>query len=203
MELQKISIDMLIPKGFVPSGFTLVLVEKAVELCNEVQSVVNRQCRPLSGLRTLDDYLRLKRNGYNPSVKSDHFFGLPINVNGVIYNESIGAVDLYIPGLRTVFVHIVNYFLNTYKHNIDRPRQIIFETGANFGDWLHIANVPSRIFSKDVAKIKLHKNPLLYTFDNGKTYNIFDINNPPDELLDTVPLTINTKTESKKRNKQK
>jgi hypothetical protein len=178
----------LIPKGFVPDEATTVLLDEAVELCNEVQDFVNRQCVPTSGLRTIDDFLRLKRNGYNPSVTSDHFFGLPVPVNGKTYTGAVGAVDLYIPGLRSVFLHIVNYFLTKYPNPIDRPRQLIFETSAKGNDWLHIANVPSRIFTQKVAQSRLNARPLLYSLDNGKTYQVFDPKNPPSVLSKTIEI---------------
>ena len=180
----------LIPKGFVPDARTAVMLDEAVELCNEVQEFVQRQCTPTSGIRTLDDVARLVRGGYNPSPTSDHLFGLSVPYKGITYTASVGAVDLYIPGLRSIFLNIVNYFLTKYPNAIDRPRQMIFETSAKGNDWLHIANVPSRVLSPKMALASLHPRPLLYSFENGKTgsYKDFDPKNPPLELSKVVPI---------------
>lgn len=174
----------IMPKGFIPDARTAVMLDEAVELCNEVQEFVQRQCTPTSGIRTLDDLARLVRAGYNPSPTSDHFFGLAVPYKGTTYTQSVGAVDLYVPGLRSVFKHIVNYFLTKYPNPIDRPRQLIFETSAKGNDWLHIANVPSRVLSPKMALASLHRNPLLYNFENGKSghYHVFDPKNPPAQL---------------------
>ena len=187
--LNPITRDQLLPKGFVPDAPTIVLLDEAVELDNEVQDFVQRQCTPTSGLRTIDDYLRLKRNGYNPSASSDHFYGLavPVQANNGVASGTIGATDLYIPGLKTLFGHIVNYFLTKYPNPVDRPRQMIYETGPN-GDWLHIANVPSRVLSPKMALAKLHPTPILYSLDNGKSYHAYDSKNPPSELATLVPI---------------
>ncbi len=61
----------------------------AVELLEPLRYAIGSPLIVTNGMRTLADTKRLEREGYRPSYRSDHSFGLPWNPIGV------GAVDLF------------------------------------------------------------------------------------------------------------
>jgi hypothetical protein len=137
-----------------------------------------------SGIRDLEDSQRLITEGYNPSPKSDHFFGVPVpfkkgNENipifGPLYQFSIGACD-FVPtmGANEAFKILGNYFQK--EHNmINLPRgpiqigQIILEKG-NISKWIHVSNHPSIVYESEFIEKFLKKECFLKSEDNGKTY---------------------------------
>ena len=168
-------------KSYTPGPKQQHLLEEMSKLVNELSSFIGLPITVGSGLRSAEDVVRLKSQGYNPAKKSDHFYGIPMpQDDGSMYADSVGAADLYIKGLPGLFGHIVEHYLGI-TDPLARPHQIIYETGHN-GDWLHIANPPLAAFTHEQAAKVLSKKPLLYSFDCGKTYVVFDPANPPEKL---------------------
>jgi hypothetical protein len=170
----------LVPDGYKPGDRQIQLLKGIVDLKNEIETLLGLKITIGCGIRTDVDVERLIRQGYHPAKKSDHFYGIPMKQDDEsIYVDSAGAADLYIKDLSKHFKTLVNHFLNE-PDPTKRPRQMIYETGK-VSDWLHIANKPATAWPEAPAK-HLHAKPLLYSFDCGKTYQIFDPSNPPERL---------------------
>ena len=170
------------PAGYVPGPHQVVLLEAMTALIAELQDFLGVAVKAGCGLRSDADVKRLIAQGYNPSRTSDHFYGIPMpQKDGTFYTDSCGAADLYVAGLPGLFGHIVDHFARI-ADPAARPHQMIYETGK-FSDWLHIANAPLVAFP-DAAAAKKHLSPrpLLYSFDCGKTYQVFDPLDPPAKL---------------------
>lgn len=142
-----------------------------------------------NGVRAESDFARLVAAGYNPSPKSDHFYGQQVTVKGITSSTSLGAADLAIKGLRKKFLAIVNGIYDELgtQDMMRLPMQIIYETGAN-GDWLHLANAPGALWVPDALdairpgqRLNLGYR-IRYSMDNGKTYKPFSRTNPPAEF---------------------
>ena len=177
-------VAQLLPKGVLLASLpaaTQKMLAEAVLLGNEIQSFLGVQCVPTSGMRLPADVQRLRDLGYNPSTTSDHFYGMAVaQPAGGVYTASIGAVDLGVPNLDKLFLKIVQYFAS--RKPVDRPRQLIYETGVHANgwhyNWLHYANIPSKVLSADVAASRLHRSPLLTSEDGGRTYQPYDPAHP-------------------------
>lgn len=124
------------------------------------------------GIRTLADYLRLKKQGYNPSDTSDHFFGLPVPVEdtkkkkkyGAHYTFSVGAADIEFLDMPTnKAFHIL--LKNQGKFNAG---QLILEKHETF--WVHVSNPPSLIYSPEICCTLLKREKYLISMNGGKTY---------------------------------
>lgn len=171
--LKPIDVKDLLPSGYVPGPKQQHLLEEMVLLINELQEFLGVQIRVGSGLRSAEDVNRLIKQGYNPSRTSDHFYGISVQQkNGSYYADSVGAADLYIPGLAKLFLKIVDFY-GKEPDATKRPHQIIYETGKA-SDWLHIANRVSSAYAPALAPKMISKRPLLYSLDCGKSYSILD-----------------------------
>lgn len=120
-----------------------------------------------SGFRSMYDYERLVRDGYNPSRTSDHFFGL--------MPFTSGAVDVYILGKQKITTEKLFKDL-LLKRNKEKNRIILGEKTIFVGqmilekrktNWIHFAN-PRRVFYSPKAPLPGYM--FLQSEDNGKTF---------------------------------
>ena len=179
--LRPTPVAMLVPAGYKPGPKQQHLLEAMVAQINELQDFLGVQIKVGCGLRTYEDIARLIAQKYNPSRTSDHFYGIPIlQKDGSYYVDSVGAVDLYIWDLPKLFQKIVAFYASE-PDATKRPHQIIYETGK-VSDWLHIASRVSACYAPALAPKMISKRPLLYSFDCGKSYQVFDPKAPPAKL---------------------
>lgn len=139
----------------------------------------NVTMRISSGVRTLSDYNRLVKQGYNPSVKSDHYCGeaVPLEVGsnnynkyGATYNFAVGAADIV-----TMGIDIIKLFDLAIRRTIEGKcsfGQVIYEYNPNDKDeWVHFGNDPSLVFSANICAF-LNRGKFLKSVDGGKTYSV-------------------------------
>lgn len=137
--------------------------------------------RITSGVRTQNDYNRLKKAGYHPSATSDHNYGnlaiiTPSNrkykIFGANYNYSVGAADIQIVNFSTWAAFEIICQMNK-KGDIDAG-QIIYEKSKNGSEWIHISNSPKAVYDTLFCnQMKLNKTMYLTTVDGGKTYRVY------------------------------
>ena len=136
-----------------------------------------------NGIRLPSDNNRLRRQGYNPSETTDHFFGniaklrskRKIRLYGKFYTFSVGAGDI-VPGCgaRKAWEAMKPYFdLRTGVINLPNGKvtigQLILEKRRGY--WLHIANHPSLIYSDQMVHTFLYRKfRFLISENNGATY---------------------------------
>ena len=149
-------------------------------LCDQFSDEISMKI--ISGVRFPSDHNRLKKQGYNPSETSDHFFGnivklrdpVKIRKYGKYYQYSVGAVDT-IPkcGAKEAWDRLRPHMSRTESSillpggNI-RIGQMILEKRKNY--WLHISNSPKAIYNDFVVDTFLKREPFLVSQDNGYTY---------------------------------
>lgn len=134
----------------------------------------------ISGVRTLADFKRFRRNGYQASRTSDHYFGDPVplapgtekyELYGRLFCQSVGAVDCIPIGMdNKEFFKIAKKCSKTNK--CDFGQVIIEYTPQTKDEWIHISNDPYNFFSKKLANKIKKANKYLQTIDGGKTYQI-------------------------------
>jgi hypothetical protein len=146
-----------------------------------IRSLLPPKCQMsiISGMRHPDDFIRLKKQGYNPSETSDHNFGYSVGLTkggdkfkrfGPTYNFSVGAADVSPKGISA---------WDLFKLSIDAVNgkkctfgQVIYEKNPKSGsEWVHYGNDPAAFFSPWVV-ILMRRNRFMTSTDNGKTYNI-------------------------------
>jgi len=137
-----------------------------------------------SGIRTEKQNSILIKNGYNPSDKSDHFYGASVKTKtektrrryGDTYNFSVGAVDIMpvCGGFALAAFDKTRQLFQPQYNMINLPGgaikigQFILEKGNSY--WIHVSNHPSIIYSNKFVSSFLEKKPFLISLDNGKTY---------------------------------
>ena len=115
-----------------------------------------------SGARTLADYRRLIGNGYHPSWRSDHFFGLPVPTAdgfldefGPSYIFSVGAADIVPRGTQKPSTRAVFDWMAAELPPASFG-QIIYEThqraDGSEARWIHASNPKSVVFSAQIAR---------------------------------------------------
>lgn len=134
-----------------------------------------------SGVRSLEDFIRLKNSGYNPSTTSYHNFGVvPIEKTDIIKYKKYGAFYPFACGATDVLpvgISVKELFLKAMElveAGKCRFGQIIHEyTPAQNGkpkmEWVHFGNDPLYFFSKEICNT-INKVKFLYTIDGGKNY---------------------------------
>lgn len=122
-----------------------------------------------SGVRTKEDYDRLKANGYNPSTTSDHFCGWAINAP----KPTLGAADITIGNCKISVMEVFKLIVAMNKAGETNFGQVIYEVSAKGNPWIHVSNNPEAIFTARVAKT-VTRNPYLISLDNGKTYKAYN-----------------------------
>lgn len=167
----------------------------AEHLCEyTLQPLRNRDSKTIINIsgpsRDALDVIRLEKQGYHPSVTTDHFFGMPqtipaqgdsnlakIEKYGSIYTYSVGAVDIKpdIPQKKNDFM---KYFLNMIMLNeagIIDAGQIILEKGKNTY-WIHVSNPVGLVYQYDfVSRMGLQKTKYLTSLDNDGKYKVFNL----------------------------
>jgi len=138
-----------------------------------------------SGMRLESDIERLRKQGYNPSVRSDHFFANAIKITndadkkrfGDYFTYGAGAADIIPIGVdvRDVFERI-RVGVKTGKLNITYG-QIIYETGAGGSGWLHMSNNKKFVMSTGLADaVGFSVNgQFMQSLDGGKTYQVVSL----------------------------
>jgi hypothetical protein len=128
-----------------------------IDSSKEIQISIN------NGFRTIEDYYRLIKEGYNPSKTSDHFFGLsPFSPK-----PSLGAADIKLANCKKDLLDVHAFIIELYKAGTVKFGQIIYEKGNN-NPWIHLGNDWTDIFSSKITgntRIRF-----LCSLDNGKTY---------------------------------
>jgi len=132
-----------------------------------------------NGIRSLEDYYRLKKEGYNPSGTSDHFCGTSIPVDpgngyykkfGSMYNFSTGAADCIAKGMSQT--DFFKHAMKCYRECGARFGQIIHEVDpVKKAEWVHFSGQYETYFSDRIVTW-LDKKRFLESLDGGKTYSL-------------------------------
>lgn len=120
-----------------------------------------------SGIRTEEDYTRLKNKGYNPSKTSDHFTGYQLQAL-----PTLGAADIQVKNCTLKTKEITAKIIDMVNIGLADFGQVIYEKNPATGtEWIHLGNDPKQIFSVEIAS-EIYKNRarFLMSLDNGKTY---------------------------------
>jgi len=138
------------------------------EMLQMIRAKIGKPIMVNSGVRSLADYNRLKKAGYNPSKTSDHFFWN--QPDG--YDMAVGAVDITCSsfGKQQDFY---NEVLKLKRSGAIDPGQLLFEKTNPMGvGWVHIANYPNDFLSAE--QMKKRSNFSLYgcgySVNNGKSW---------------------------------
>lgn len=157
-----------------PTEYQLSLIQLLAENLQKVRdklqdyAIVKKKVSIVinSGVRTQEDYDRLKKTGYNPSKTSDHFCGLQL-----LCSPTLGAVDISVKNCKLTIKEIAALLIQWDKENSINFGQIIYEYNPKTkGEWIHLGNDWEEIFTD---KIKFKRKKYLMSLDNGKTYKIF------------------------------
>jgi len=165
-----------------PDVTRYLLLRLAEDVLQPIRDFLGCPIRVTSGLRWPSDYIRLKHLGYNPSLTSDHFAGLPVRTvtenhrkrYGEFYWLSVGAADI-VPScgvgnawnaLRDVASGATTGGAVIMAH----AGKIVCGQVINEGGWLHVSNPPRVLLSDDYSNIAIHRRPWLESPDRGKTY---------------------------------
>lgn len=155
-------------------AYTLEIIKKAVG---------NKPIRINSAVRKVDDFMRLKEEGYNPSPTSDHYFGFEIPLEkgsaaykkySSYYNLSVGAVDIVCPSLDTI--EFFNKILKLSYSGQIKTGQILLEKNKSF--WVHIAGNPNDFLMQEARELRgeLSCYGKGYSLDNGKSFEYLEFN---------------------------
>lgn len=136
------------------------------------------------------DVIRLIRQGYHPSVTTDHFFGVPqtipaigatnlskIERYGEIYTYSVGAVDIRpdIPQTLTAFMGYYRKMVIMNEARDINAGQIILEKGK-YTYWIHVSNPVSLVYYPNFIKeMVLQKSKYLISLNNDGRYKQFTL----------------------------
>lgn len=122
-----------------------------------------------SGVRSAEDYERLKAAGYNPSASSDHFCGYQPNTK-----PTLGAADIQFSNLKASYQEVYASIVKWCKEGKINFGQIILEHNPAKGSyWIHFGNDPKLIYSEEVSK-SISRNKFITSMDNGKTYKKYE-----------------------------
>jgi hypothetical protein len=133
------------------------------------------------GVRTLSDYDRLRKKGYNPSETSDHYCGSSVPLSygskkykkyGETYNFAVGAADIVPKGMGVWDLFVLAATL-TKKGECDFG-QIIYEKSPNqdpakVKEWVHFGGSLKGIFSNAIIKL-VARSQFMKTTNGGKSY---------------------------------
>ena len=116
-----------------------------------------------SGLRTMDDYERLKKAGHNPSANSDHFCGFQPGGK-----PTLGAADIKVNNCTLSLKDVALLVAELTRKGTVHFGQVIYEFNPATGAcWIHLGNDPQEVF-KDRCTVTRSK--YLQSLDNGKSY---------------------------------
>ena len=132
-----------------------------------------------SGVRTIQDYYRLKNQGLNPSKTSDHYFGMPIKLDknsekynkfGETYNFTVGAVDVVPIGFSSWDLFKIAF--NLINSGVCDFGQLIYEKNPKNGiDWVHFGGSMHRIFTENLIAL-IGRDKIMKSMDGGKSYSV-------------------------------
>jgi len=141
-------------------------------ILNPIEDYAGCKMTITSGLRTFQDYDRLIEQGYNPSKKSDHFFGLMPFTSGaadmVYENGNQFTIDLFYDLYKRY--DKVRDRIIIPKADIQVGQMILevkFDKNGIPSRWIHLSNPRRLFYSKDCP---LPGQMFLRSDDNGKTY---------------------------------
>ena len=116
-----------------------------------------------SGVRTAEDYDRLKAQGYNPSKTSDHLCGLQLTAK-----PTLGAVDIRVNNCKLTTTEIFEKIMHWDKTLQVSFGQVIYEYNpATKAEWIHLGNDWNKIFQPGIM---VYRKKYQKSLDNGKTY---------------------------------
>jgi len=155
------------------SEYQKILVDVLAENLQVLRNAFGFPLRITSGVRTLDDYNRLKAAGYNPSETSDHNYGVAVPTSGEkakkfgpTYNFTAGAVDIVPIG--SSVEHLFDVAVSITRAGKAHFGQVILEMSGKT-QWVHLSNSYEYLFGKTTARF-LGKAQFLTSDDGGKTY---------------------------------
>ncbi len=143
------------------------LLAKLVINIQNLRDHFHAPIRITSGIRNKFVWNKLKDKGYNPSVRTDHSFGLP-GVN----QWGIGACDFFIVmRKKSLFVHRM---WKMYFHIIrfmNFGQVIIYLTRYYTPIFIHLSNPYDVVYSKSFTHIRRPKYPILFKLSNKKSFS--------------------------------
>lgn len=163
--------------GEIANGYQMKLIEILAGELQKVRNWLNSDCKEFavnktrditmtvtSGVRTANDFMRLKSKGYNPSETSDHLCGFSQNSS-----PTLGAADIRLGNFngdyKGVFKKLVAEVDKKFKFG-----QVILEYNPSTKYyWIHFGNDLELIFEKHVAAVIVRRK-YLTSIDNGKSY---------------------------------
>ena len=171
------------------SDIQLFLLKHLInDLVQPIRDFLDCPIKISSGVRDLSDHYKIKDQGLNPSSTSDHFYGNAVPtpndkmpIFGESYYFSVGAADM-VPNcnVTNAFDKLVSQCIKYDDGTIGmkflnenvRIGQMIHEKHDT--EWIHIANHPSIIYSKEFIKTYLNR-PVIEQSLDGKTYTTINI----------------------------
>lgn len=122
-----------------------------------------------SGIRTLEDYDRLKAKGYNPSKTSDHFCG---NKPG-----TLGAADCSFSNLNIKLFDVFKFIARITNNGDVHFGQVLYESNPKTGsEWIHLSNDAQYLFKVPyLADSVTRKLKYGYSKDNGVTFTKYEV----------------------------
>lgn len=132
-----------------------------------------------SGVRSADDFERLKKAGYHPSETSDHNFGYAVPLSkgtakykkyGPTYNFAIGAADVVPKGIKVT--ELFSIAMSRTKAGLCHFGQVIYEKNPSTGaEWVHFGADPRPFFSPHIIRF-LNRVQFMQSLNGGKSYEV-------------------------------
>lgn len=187
--------DKWYPDGFVPDKKLLTVWEwMKTNMLNPMREHVGVPISISNGVRTIEDYYRLIKEGYLPSSTSDHFAMQVVQINekdtrkraiyGEFYNLSTLATDLVgdfdkYQLCRDLYLTITKRVDENSPHFVKGfadVKQLIHEVQGS-KEWIHISVPYEAIYTKEVSNSILSQYPVskFLKMRNGK-YSSTDFN---------------------------
>ena len=168
--------------GEVKNGYQLKLIEILATELQKVRDWVNKNCKEFalnskkditmtitSGIRTSEDFMRLKSKGYNPSETSDHLCG--ISVNG---SPTLGAADIRFGNFNGNYKELYKKLVAAHEFYFTFGQMILEYNPSTKCYWIHFGNDPKLIFMPGTAATIARKR-FLISNDNGKSYQEYNV----------------------------
>ena len=156
---------------------TQIELQAMANLLQEIRTAVGKPITISSGVRGLADYERLKSQGLNPSVTSDHYYGNQIPCTkgtaafkkyGVTYNLALGAADILCKSMNVVDFY--NFIAKMRYDGKIKTGQLLLEKNKTM--WVHIANFMDPFLSPKEKELRgdWSLSGMGYSLNNGKTW---------------------------------
>ena len=161
----------------VPNDFQLSLLKLIAGELQKVRNWINTQpandwrinpsmeigINISNGVRTVNDFMRLKGAGYNPSKSSDHFYGFA----PYFAAPTLGAADVTFSNCKKSLYDVHEAICKLAATGAVSFGQIIYEKGKN-SPWIHFGNEWTKIFKDEITGNT--RKRFLQSLDNGVTY---------------------------------